>query len=404
MAEEKKRESRKRNYIFVIHVKPDVPYEMENMVSEWLREEGCPIKYLVIQLEETKAHGLHYQGYVEFSEGQTMKQVKTLFKRNDVHLEPRAGSAQQAADYCKKEESRVKGPWEWGEMSQQGKRTDIHDAVDKIKKGVPLKQVAEEHSVTFVRCHKGFQALDAMINPAPERGHDNMRLIIWCGLPGCGKTWYVRDRYRDAYSAMDTSNGWFDGYSGQQTIVFDEFTGQFPLQLLFKLIDGQPMQLQVKGGFVKIRATTIIILSNLHLDTLYAGNPNRDAFERRIQEFSIRYNTCWVHGTEPPSHPLKEYRQRQEELKALQAGEQVDEEPMPEEQEEEPEPRPRLKRSHASIVGRVMPEPRAFPRCRICTQFPSDCFCDRLRCGDCKLKAKGPMPCTCDDPVFIRED
>lgn len=302
-----------RNVCFTIHITDDedkADYKLEEHAEDIMQDE-VPPKYLVFQVEETKDGGKHYQGYIELKNPRTYAGIKKLFKCQWMHIEARKGTAKQASDYCKKLESRVAGPWEYGELSGQGSRTDIHVAVDKIKSGVKMSEVAREHPVTYVRYHRGFQALDNQVNPVPKRDHAKMRFYIWCGEPGIGKSWWAAERFPDAFNAMDTPNGWMDGYAGQDTIIFDEFAGQFPYQQMLKLIDGQALQLQTKGGFTRILATNIVWLSNMHLDAIYGGLPTYTAIQRRIQEFSVKHNICWVHGQEPENHPFKRHQQEE---------------------------------------------------------------------------------------------
>jgi len=71
--------------------------------------------YLVWQLESGKQGTVHLQGYVEFAKNKTLAGCKKWLP--SAHWEQRRGTAVQARDYCQKEESRVDGPWELGQMS-----------------------------------------------------------------------------------------------------------------------------------------------------------------------------------------------------------------------------------------------------------------------------------------------
>ena len=86
------------------------------------------MRYLVYQLERAPTTGiLHYQGYVEFKRSTKMGGVKKALGSDTVHLEPRQGTRDQARGYCMKEESRIDGPYEFGQYveSEQGKRSDL---------------------------------------------------------------------------------------------------------------------------------------------------------------------------------------------------------------------------------------------------------------------------------------
>ena len=123
------------------------------------------IKYLVYQREscpESKRE--HFQGYCELVNPLSYAGIKRLFDDEKMHIEPRKGTAAQARDYCRKEESRVDGPWEFGEISQQGKRTDIQAVAESIKEGKTIEMIAEEHPTVVMKYTRGVRELYNILN------------------------------------------------------------------------------------------------------------------------------------------------------------------------------------------------------------------------------------------------
>lgn len=59
------------------------------------------VHYLVFGREIADTGTPHLQGYIEFNTRRSFNQVRQLFRR--AHLEPRNGSAFQAAEYCRKD-------------------------------------------------------------------------------------------------------------------------------------------------------------------------------------------------------------------------------------------------------------------------------------------------------------
>ncbi len=56
---------------------------------------------------------------------------------------------------------------------------------------------------------------------------------------------------------------WFPNYAGQTCILLDDFRcGWCSLTYLLQLLDGYPMQVQTKGGFVQRMWTKVIITCN----------------------------------------------------------------------------------------------------------------------------------------------
>lgn len=69
---------------------------------------------------------------------------------------------------------------------------------------------------------------------------------------------------------MEHANGiWFDGYSGQKAIVFDDFYGWIKCSAMLRLLDGYKSRLEYKGGFTWAGYTHVFITSNDAPETWY---------------------------------------------------------------------------------------------------------------------------------------
>lgn len=252
-------------------------------------------KYAVWQLEKGEEGTEHYQGYIEFSTKKSMKQVKTILGTR-VHLEVRKGTAQQARDYCMKEEGRVSGPWEEGKYLGRGRRTDLENIAQKLRKR-KLEEVAEEEPGMYIRYHRGLKALKTVYNKT-ERGNGWIKpeIHVFWGDTGAGKT---KDAYQmdpDLYCLTIPTGGivWFDGYDNHETILIDEFYGQIKYSFMLRLLDGYPMDVQYKGGFLRLNHKRIIITSNEEPSEWYKNVEKQDALHRRLREFAtIKYYSSY---------------------------------------------------------------------------------------------------------------
>lgn len=95
------------------------------------------IRYLGYQQERCPTTGkLHWQGYLELFNSMRLSGVKKLLGDNSIHLEKRRGTRDEARNYCIKDETRVSGPFEFGNwISGQGCRTDLIKLVSDIESG-----------------------------------------------------------------------------------------------------------------------------------------------------------------------------------------------------------------------------------------------------------------------------
>lgn len=92
----------------------------------------------------------------------------------------------------------------------------------------------------------------------------------------------------DAY--WKPNNKWWDDYDGHGTVVWDEFTGQYPFRDLLRILDSTPLSVESKGSSIQFVADTVIFTSNFHPKDWY--NPDSvghvwdsSPLKRRISEY-----------------------------------------------------------------------------------------------------------------------
>lgn len=253
--------------------------------------------YVLMQIERCPTTSkLHYQGYVIIKSRPRFNALRTMYPKR-IHWETRRGSHVQAKDYCSKEDTRVAGPWFFGTdesiAEQPGARCDITAFRDAILDGATMSELIESHPVQVAR-HPRFH--DQVRNSMPQPVRPDLKVVVLWGAAGAGKTRYAYETYPGLYKMpiQQSSTLWFDGYSGQDTLLLDEFDGKMPLDTLLQLLDIYPTSLPVKGAFTPLTAKTIVITANSRWQDWYkwvnrgGDKPDRlekkDALERRIYQ------------------------------------------------------------------------------------------------------------------------
>lgn len=95
------------------------------------------------------------------------------------HAERRWGTPEQAATYCKKEDTRVEGPWEWGKLADgPGQRSDLLAIAELARGGASLKSIAEAQPATFIRYHSGIKSFHALCSPPTPNTRIEGKCII----------------------------------------------------------------------------------------------------------------------------------------------------------------------------------------------------------------------------------
>ena len=249
-------------------------------------------KYAVGQLERGSESGrLHLQYFVQMERSRRLAHMRSVICDRS-HWEPMYGSVAQARAYATKDDTRVEGPWEFGLMSSVGKRRGLEEAVDCVKAGMSLSKVAEEFSLAWVAHGRGLTSLRQQLKLDADRrsfGPEGPEVWVLWGPSGTGKSRFVAARWPDAFWKAPESK-WWDGYSGQETVVLDDFKDYaMPLVELQRLLDWYPLWVEVKGGSVPMMAKRYVLTSNTSPDDWYLRADPHRTVRRRISDFAERF-------------------------------------------------------------------------------------------------------------------
>ena len=146
----------------------------------------------------------HFQGYLECIGKKSMKQLHEIPGLERAHFEVRRGSGAQAIAYATKMDTRVDGPWYYGEPKEQGKRSDLEDIKKMVEKRAPLVDIWDSHFGSMVRYHKSIKEYKR-IKTAYRT--EFTRIIIIIGKSGVGKSRLARQMARTLTGNPITSGG-----------------------------------------------------------------------------------------------------------------------------------------------------------------------------------------------------
>ena len=172
----------------------------------------------------------------------------------------------------------------------QGARSDLLEVKKKIDEGVLADNLMgdDEHFGTFARHRKFFQEYQSFKRRRTE--FSKPTVIVRVGATGCNKTRWVfeQEELDELYVTGPENKEWFDGYCGQDAVLFEEYRGQFPYGMLLRLLDGYPgIRVQVKCGFVHWSPKRIYITSPQRPEEWYpnlAAADKVDQLLRRIDK------------------------------------------------------------------------------------------------------------------------
>lgn len=220
------------------------------------------VKYFIIGSETCPKTGKHHwQCYFYNKDAIRFSSLKKALPT--AHLAIAKGTPEQNRKYCSKEEIHS----EFGDLPAQGKRTDIGEFMSVALSGRPVdSKLIADFPAEFAKYHKAYdRALLAV--QEEKKAHEPVEVIVFMGTAGSGKTRKAYELYPDLFQVTDFN--WWDGYHGQETILFDDFYGDCKYGMLLRLLDRYQFRLPVKGGFTWKAWKRVIITSNDHPDGWY---------------------------------------------------------------------------------------------------------------------------------------
>lgn len=247
---------------------------------------------------------------------------ETLHKRfYGVHIEQANGTNQENRDYVRKE-----GKWlddakhetnladtfeEWGELPPDRSRRESQSEqiMQMIREGKSNAEILAEVPTAFSKLAYIEQARQTLLQ---DRFKDTWRSLdvtyLW-GDTGAGKTRSVMETY--GYSKVYQVTNYehpFDGYKGQEVIIFEEFRSSLRIDDMLKYLDGYPLTLPCRYADKVACYTKVFIISNISLEQQYPNvqvdNPETwAAFRRRIHSVQRMTNDFPLLPDDPSFDP-----------------------------------------------------------------------------------------------------
>jgi len=214
---------------------------------------------------------LHWQGYMELDTQVPWSTLHTYdgFNHPPAHFEIRRGSQKDAIGYCTKEDTRVEGPWTWGEPKQQGQNAQLILLAADLRAGRSVRDIAVLYPAESIKHPMGIAKMQLLV--AKQRP-DEVKTVafVFYGAGGTGKSTfalklarYLGDRVFRVPSAKGSGLYW-DGYQQGDVVIIDEFKGNRMQPTEFnQLIDCGPHQVPVHGGTTEFNSKYVLITTNV---------------------------------------------------------------------------------------------------------------------------------------------
>ncbi|MCI8661546.1 MAG: replication protein [Lachnospiraceae bacterium] len=226
----------------------------------------------------------------------------TLKKRFEgAHFEMAKGTSQQNMEYVsktgkwknnKKSETSVPDTFEeFGEMpvERQGRRNDLDDLYSMIKDGYSDYQILEVMPESLTQLDRIDRVRQVLRYEEFKDRYREISVHYIYGTSGVGKTRSVMENYgySNVYRVTDYIHP-FDGYKGQDIVVFEEFRSGFSFTDMLNYLDGYPLELPCRYANKYACYTKVYIVTNIPISQQYTGVQTDSpdswmAFIRRIK-------------------------------------------------------------------------------------------------------------------------
>ena len=207
---------------------------------------------------ETGKH--HFQSYVHWRHAKTMSAcIRSLDLQEHPCVLPCKGSFASNLNY-------IRGPYvspdgtktkpfnpdwaEFGRQPSQGARADLIALRDEMASGeTNIEKLILDKPDMYHQYGRTLHAIDNQINVNKFR--TEMTEAIWYhGPTGTGKSHRAFRGYHPSthYIWCGQDKGWWDNYTGQDTVIMNDFRGEIPYNQLLQIIDKWPFQVCRRGN------------------------------------------------------------------------------------------------------------------------------------------------------------
>lgn len=253
---------------------------------------------VVVAQEKHKSGDLHLHCWLEYSKPKHIRDARFFdFKGFHCNIgstkKKKCNTRANALKYILKSDE---DPWSFGidleawKNSQKKHRSMIGEMLISGKKTV--RDVVAEFPGEIYNIDKLLKNVNLYKVLNKEVPSIVPRTNYWIvGEPGVGKSYAVRAIYNVSDLFIKSINKWWDGYSGQDAILLDDFGPEHAALSYYLKIwaDNYSFNGEIKGGMIVPYYTRVYVTSNYEPEEIWKGDENMILVEAIKRRFRIRH-------------------------------------------------------------------------------------------------------------------
>lgn len=222
-----------------------------------------------------------------------------------AHMEKAYGTSRENRDYIAKSgkwadtdkaETSVAGTFfEFGELPTEAEEKSpvMHQLLQSVKEGMTNTEIIEQTPSMAFHIREIDVLRQTLLAERYAMENRKIEVTYLYGSTGAGKTWGIFERHdpRSIYRVTNyrAARGVsFDGYHGQDVLVFEEFHSQIPVEDMLNYLDIYPLSLPARYSdrvacYTKVYFTSNIPLEGQYQDIQRYRLETWRAFLRRVQ-------------------------------------------------------------------------------------------------------------------------
>lgn len=181
--------------------------------------------------------------------------------------------------------------FEEGDKPSPGKRTDLAAASEELMSGeTTVEDIAISNPTMYHMYGRTLSKIEDIV--LRKKYRTEMTKGTWLyGPTYTGKSDEQFKEYNpDTHYPYPDDNGWWDGYTGQETVIINDFRGCLPYAFLLKLVDKWPMHVRRRGREPAPFISKHVIISSPHPpNEVYNNLAERDSLDQLYRRFEIYY-------------------------------------------------------------------------------------------------------------------